>query len=284
MKSNILLIALALMIVGCGDGYTEEEEAPTITNVRDYNVSNSSNRVNVFLSMGQSNSVGISTDKVVKNYNVLMLNEKVFNFPSTITFSSFNNLNINKAFPDGFRFTNTTTKFVEKYDKPEPLYVVNIARGGIGLNTGSDTNNHWAIGRDEFDVNSLHPQTIHYLRVLFTQLQAEGLEPYVIGFDWNQWEAERSDLTISEFYEQYKLFFETLTTVICNPTSLNFSYRLKASEGFKLLQNTRGNTVIYFPNELSSNVFRDDMVHYNDETYDAFAQYIYDKLQEKWKR
>ncbi|WP_157351584.1 hypothetical protein [Aliarcobacter butzleri] len=253
--------------------------------VREYNFNNK-NRVNIFISMGQSNALGIFTKQIFENKkNIYMPIENIHTFPKKISFTNFNPYNHNKATPY-YSFINTATKFADIYNLNKPLIIVNISRGGKGFDTMHSVNNDWNMNENFY--NSLFPQSIHYLKVLFNQLQKDGYEPYVIGIDWNQWEAEKSNKSIDDYYIQYSEFFNKISDVIpnkdfnlfmCNPTSNFFEHKEKVSEAFHKILNERKNTYIYYPDKLVDNIFKDEVkVHYNEFVHQKIAEYILNKI------
>jgi len=298
MKTLILVIA-SVFIIGCGGGggggelVTAEEcvmsEVGNISigYVRDYNVSNSANRVNVFISMGQSNSVGVLNTRSVTVPNVFMPVESMRVYPDTITFTDLNNSFINKADLGERNLINTATKFAEEYNSVIPLYVVNIARGSQSISLEKcNVRDHLAMNRKDIDNLSMYPQSIHYLQTLFAQLQAEGKEPYLVGLDWNQWESEPNGLSAYEYYIRYDTFFNGISNVIpnkdfklfiCNPTSTGFGHRETLREAFTILKNNRVNVNIYRPDKLGAgNIWRDaPKMHYTEIAHQKMAEFIY---------
>ena len=257
--------------------------------VRAYNVANEENRINIFISMGQSNSAGISAEEDIATPNIFMPMEHTHEYPNHLTLQKVSSHNINKANFVNRPQINTATKFAQEYYSTTPLIIVNIARGGVGILSGfGSIFDHWNIARPDIDSLSLHPQTINYLEVLFNQLQSEGSEPYVIGVDWNQWEAEDPGRSAQDYLDTYSEFFESLVTVmpnkdyrlfICNPSSSYFAHANKISEAFELLAHNRSNTIVYKPNELSIEVFRDDIeVHYTEYTHEQIAAFILSEI------
>jgi len=284
--NKILLIAITILILGCGDNdinygvYTDDIATGT---VRDYNTTNSSNRVNVLITIGQSNSVGVLGDRNITTSNVYVPNENAIDYPSTITFSEVTNNNINRRGYGGA--TNIATKYAEMYNDTVPLYIIHIAIGGTGVDFYSN-NNLWSFNRADTDGNSLHPQLIHYMETVITTLQDEGREPYVIGLDYNQWESEAED-TVYGHYQTYSTLFDTIETVIpnddyklfiCYPTATRWGNTETMQDTFLFIQETRDNVYIYRPLELGvTNIWFNDG-HYNEATYQAMAEYIGERI------
>ena len=291
-----LLLTMTIIFAGCGGGGSSDGIAisdafapyiePTTGNVREYNAFNSDNKVNVFISIGQSNARGVTTLTDMNLSNVLMPEESIELYPGEITLIQASRIGINKAIQET-AFINTATKFALDYNSSIPLIVINIAVGGTGLNTTSRSTNLWSATRADNDGKSLHPQTIRYLETLFNQLQDDGLEPFVIAMDWNQWESEKPD-TAFAYFDRYSSFFETFETVIpnrdfklfiCNPTSTYFAHREIIAQGFDLIKGSRGNTFIYNPLSFGVDVWRDEIeVHYTEELHYEFANYILDNI------
>ena len=295
--SNLILMAVitvvaVLFISGCkgeideGAYYTKNV---TTGSVREYNTTNEVNRVNILITMGQSNSKGTTLAPVETGYaNVYVPNEITLDYPETLTFKPYTNVGLNKA-DVNTRFVNSASEFAKVYNDVAPLYIVNIARGatGIDFNLGSQYN-HWSVNRLDLDRMSLHPQAIHYIETLITQLQNDGKEPYVIGVDWNQWETANTKLTAFEYFTNYSELFDTFSTVIpnadyklflCNPTSNYGGHGDRVSGAFELIQQDRPNVFVYKPDELGvENVFKPDNLHYTNEVYEKIAEYIKGKL------
>lgn len=286
----LIMVVIAICVLGCGGGSGSDNvtEVNEVLVIKDFNSSNSENRINIFLSMGQSNSVGFETTEEVNLSNVFMPEQGVYEYPSAITLKQFSNTGINKGYADNRTLVNTAVKFAQEYNSTIPLIVVNIAVEGIGINTGHRKWDLWSPSRLDDDSKSLHPQTIHYLQTLFSQLQAQGLEPYVVGFDWNQWEAENKNDSAYNYFDTYSKFFETITNVIpnkdfklfiCAPESYYFSHTDVIKEGFELLKDDRLNTYIYSTASFSSNPWRDEIkVHYTEEVHEGIASFVLSTL------
>lgn len=289
IKLSFLIVALIAMffLTGCG----EEEAVSYYTDdvatgsVREYDILNEANRVNVFITLGQSNSKGLikATDSNVSD-NIFMPAESVKDYPEDITFIKFKPLGANKAHMN-LGNENSATAFANLYNSSIPLYVFNISRGanGIDFKLGASLNN-WSVNRVDSDGLSLHPQTIHYIQSVITQLQNEGKEPYVVGMDWNQWETALTKLTVFEYFENYSELFDTIGTVIpnsdyklflCNPTSSKLNHRDNVRDAFELIKSDRQNVHIYKPDELAiDDVFISDGIHYTKDVYYKIAEYI----------
>lgn len=303
MKYILMAIAL-VFIVGCGSG--GDSSAPSVSSmeecvgseltdipvgyVRDYNISNQSNRVNIFISMGQSNSAGVYNDNQTIINGVLMPVESIRSYPDILSFVDINSSMVNKAENTPVNLTNTATKFAEKYNSDTPLYIVNIARGSQSISLEKCRyQDNFAMNRKDIDNLSMYPQTIHYLQTLFKQLQDQGKEPYVIAFDWNQWESEPYGLSAYEYYDRYYRFFEGISSVIpnkdfkmfiCNPTSNAFEHKDILRDAFSIFKDNRLNTEIYYPDSINQGDIWVDApkIHYNIETYEKIAEYIYNNL------
>lgn len=272
MKILIFSIMI-ILLVGCG-GSSESGKQ----------------KANIFISMGQSNSKGITVGSEDINLsNVYVPIEEIAGYPESITFSKFTNLKINKADPLPRRLINTATEFARGYKSDIPLYLINIAIPGVGLapETGG---NYWQVNRADDDNNSLHPQSIHYIKKVISQLESEGFETKVIGLEWNQWEADHAVTNHERFTELYNEFFLTFDEAIgntdypifiCNPTS-NLIHKDDAALGYYNFSQQRDNVYIYKPDELHNDIWRDSPeIHYTRETHEKIAEYILEKLEVK---
>ena len=248
------------------------------------------NKVNVFITMGQSNSVGKNSDN---NYtykkSIFMPLEYVAEYPSKLTFSKINTIKINKGETHEYSHRNSATEFAKLYDKQEDLYIIQIARDSQGLsNTRGYKYDNWALNREDNDGLSLHPQSLHYLTVFFNQLKEEGKEPHVIGLDWNQWEAEKPFEEPIFYFLQYKELFESLENVIpnkdfklfiCNPTSNFYRTKEEIRIAFKMFASERENTFIYKPDNMGINdIFEEDKRHYKPEVVTKISKFIFDEI------
>ena len=269
----------------------EEKRDILVGQVREYDSSNEANRVNIFITLGQSNSAGRVSFQEDNFHNVLMPEQNSTIYPETFTFKRFTRLGSNMIIPY-YRPVNLLTEFSEIYDLEPTLYAFNISFGGQAINfeLGNDRN-QWSPYRIDNDGWSMHPQTISYIQNLITQLQNEGKEPYVIAVDWNQWEAEDKNWEISQFYKQYMWFFDTLETVIpnkdyklflCNPTA-ELDHRDKVRAAFKLLESRRKNVFIYKPDTFGiDNIWDSErQIHYNAEVFDKMAEIVYNEIKRR---
>jgi hypothetical protein len=263
MMKTLVLILVALFIIGCSEETHEGEQ-----------------RVDVFISMGQSNALGIRTDEITLNGNVIIPIERVAEYPQYINFMPATNRGIDIAEPDYITLINTAVEVSRQYDGARPLYVINIARNGASVDEDKPRG-YWSPYRDDYDGKALYPQTLHFLETFFAQLKAEGKDPHVVGFDWNQWESENGR-ELSYYVDLYSTVFSGIVSTfpnddylffICRPSS-NRSNVPMMREVFEQIAATMDNVIIYRPDELVENIFKDDGVHYVAETYTAFAEFM----------
>jgi len=307
MTKIFISVLTLLFFIGCesasdSQAYDYESDSDNISleekkreilvgHVRDYDVKNNANRVNIFITLGQSNSAGRLSFKEDNFSNVLMPEQNSTIYPKSFTFKKFSRLGSNMIIPY-YRPVNLLTELSELYDLEPRLYAFNISFGGQAINFDLGSNrNQWSPYRIDNDGWSMHPQTISYIQNLITQLQNEGKEPYVMGIDWNQWEAEDKDWEIHQYYEQYMWFFDTLETVIpnkdyklflCNPTA-ELDHRDKVRSAFKLLEITRRNVFIYRPDTFGiENIWDAEReIHYNAEVFTKMAEIVYREIVRK---
>lgn len=262
-----------------GFGNLEDSLPPRIY---PYNGVNASKRVNVFISLGQSNAVGQLGNDSIDKTNVFMPNEGIYEYPNKVTFSRASNYAINKTVLDS-AFVNTASKVALNYNSNRDLYVINIARGAQGITKNDSRYDHWNPTRQDGDLESLYPRAIHYITVTIRELQRQGLEPYVIGLDWNQWEAEDQALSVAQYKSTYASFFATFDAVIpnddyklfvCNPTSTWYGHTATIKEAFRQLALTKSNMHIYSPDALSVNTFLPDTRHYTPEAFNGIANHL----------
>lgn len=204
-------------------------------------------------------------------------------------------------------FARRWEKISEQKDLPL-LYIIQISIGAQGINEfEQDKCNMWFPDRapvlipGNFEkVNiSLYPLAIHILELVMQNLKKSGKDPKIIGLHWNQWETEvgTGKMALDNAEENYLKIFEGFRNAVGIPCPIylykpisevynNEEGRNEISSLFEKFANSNMGievidilkSALWNPNHVDKGIFQEDLVHYNMEAHDWFAQWQMSKI------